>query len=116
MQNIKWQDKITNEAIYKQTKQEPLVQTIQRRQLKFKGHCLRRDKVEYTNEYTLYIPKTSHGKRRKGRPKLMYPDYIARLINNDVPPTVRSLRIAAQDRKEWSKIVDACKPRLFSSE
>ena len=38
------------------------------------------------------------------------------LINKDVQPTAQSLRIAAQDRKEWSKIVDACKPRLFSAE
>ena len=46
----------------------------------------------------------------------MYPDYIVRLINNEVQPKAESLRIAAQDRKEWSKIVDACKPRLFSAE
>ena len=46
----------------------------------------------------------------------MYPDHIARLTNNDVQPTADSLRIAAQDRKEGSKIIDACKPRLFSAQ
>ena len=31
LQNIKWQDKITNQAIYKKTKQEPLVQMIHKK-------------------------------------------------------------------------------------
>ena len=49
MQNIKWQDKISNETLFKNTKQEPKVQTIQRRQLRFIGHCLRRDKNSHIN-------------------------------------------------------------------
>ena len=64
MQNIKWQDKISNETLNKNTKQEPIVQTIQRRQLRFIGHCLRRDKEEFTYQYALYTPQPRHGKRK----------------------------------------------------
>ena len=116
MQNIKWQNKISNETLYKNTKQEPIVQTIQRRQLRFIGHCLRRDKEEFTYQYALYTPQPRHGKRKQGRPKLLYPDYIAKLINNEVQPTTDELRKIAVERTEWSKFVVACKPRLFSAE
>ncbi len=68
MQNIKWQDNISNETLYKNTKQEPKVQTIQRRQLRFIEHCLRRVKEEFTYQYALYTPQPRHGKR-----KLLYP-------------------------------------------
>jgi len=57
---------------------ELLIQTIQTTQLKFIEHCLHRDEVEFANQHTLYlyIPKLSHGKWRKGRPKLMYLESI----------------------------------------
>ena len=116
MQNIKWQDKTSNETLYKNTKQEPIVQTIQRRQLRFIGHCLRRDKEEFTYQYALYTPQPRHGKRKQGRPKLLYPEYIAKLINNEVQPTIDELRKIAVERTEWSKFVVAYKPRLFSDE
>ena len=59
MQNIKWQDKISDETLYKNTKQEPIVQTIQRRQLRFIGHCLRRDKKEFKNS-PINMPSIHH--------------------------------------------------------
>jgi hypothetical protein len=64
--NIKRLDKISNNRIYEMVKQEPLVQTIQRRQLRFIGHCLRRNQTEFTNTYALYTPKPGHGKRKRG--------------------------------------------------
>ncbi|CAF2527054.1 unnamed protein product [Rotaria sp. Silwood2] len=59
---VKWADKVGL-----QVNQEPLVQTIQRRHLRFIGHCLRRNPTEFTNMYTLYTPKPGHGKRKRGR-------------------------------------------------
>ena len=97
-------------------KQEPLVQTIQRRQLRFIGHCLRRKSNEFTNMYALYTPKPGHGKRKRGRPRLKYVDYVARLINNDNPPTIEEIREAAAGRKRWYDIVIACKPRLLAAD
>jgi hypothetical protein len=114
--NIKRLDKISNNRIYETVKQEPLVQTIQRRQLRFIGHCLRRNQTEFTNTYALYTPKPGHGKRKCGRPRLQYVDYAARLINNDDPPTTDEIRRTAADRKCWYEIVIACKPRLFAAD
>ena len=46
--------KLGKSALNKNTKQEPKVRTIQRRQFRFIGHCLRRDKEEFTYQYALY--------------------------------------------------------------
>ncbi|CAF4342901.1 unnamed protein product, partial [Rotaria socialis] len=80
---------------------EPLTQTIQRRQLRYIGHCLRRNTNEFINMYALYTPKSGHGTRKRGRPRLNYPDYVARLINNDTPPTIEEIRKTAVNREEW---------------
>jgi hypothetical protein len=112
MLNIKRLDKISNETIYKSVKQGSLVQTVQSRQLRFIGHCLRRN----IHEYALYTPKPGHGRRKRGRPRLNYPDYVARLINYNEPPTIEEIRKTAANRKEWHKIVVACKPPLFAAE
>ena len=108
--------KLGKSALNKNTKQEPIVQTIQRRQFRFIGHCLRRDKEEFTYQYALYTPQPRHGKRKQGRPKLLYPEYIAKLINNEVQQTIDELREIAVERTKWSKFVVDCKPRLFSAE
>ena len=97
MQNIKWQDKISNETLYI-------------------GHCLRRDKEEFTYQYALYTPQPRHGKRKQGRPKLLYPEYITKLVNNEIQPTIDELRKIAVERTEWSKCLVICKPSLFSAE
>ena len=55
-----------------------------------------------------------HGKRKRGRPRLQYVDYVARLINNDEPPSIDEIKEAAADRKRWYNIVIACKPHLFA--
>ncbi len=47
---------------------------------------------------------------------LLYPEYIVKLINNEVQPTTDELRKRAVERTEWSKFVVVCKPRLFSAE
>ena len=96
--------------------QGPLVQTIQRRQLRFIGHCLRRNSNEITNMYALYTPKPGHGKHKRGRPRLKYVDYVTRLIHNDNPPTIEKIRNAAAVRKNWFDIVIACKPHLFAAD
>ena len=115
MLNIKRLDKISNEEIYTKIGITPLVHQIQRRQLKYVGHCLRKDKNELINKYVLYKPEDRLGKRGKGRARLMYPEYIGELINDESPPSIDDIREAAKDRKEWrKKVVDVCKPKLFA--
>ena len=109
MPNIKRTDKVSNERVYQLTGQAPLVKQIQQRQLRFIGHCLRRDPKELVNQYALYTPKETHGKRRRGRPKMSYADYLARLINNTTPPTVQEIIM----QEIWHRI-DKNGPRLLS--
>ena len=95
---------ISNSEIYHRIesatgkKVEPLILQIQKRQLRYVGHCLRKPEDELINKYVLYTPKTSHGKRSRGNPKPTYPDYIGRLINKDVPPSADEIRIMAKGR------------------
>ena len=114
MLNIKQLNKISNNTVYKTVKQEPLTQTIQRRQLRFIGHCLRRNTNELSNIYAIYTPKAGHSKLKRGRPRFHYHGYIASLINNNRPPTTDEIRKTAANRERWSKIVVACKPCLFA--
>ena len=116
MLNIKRLDRISNAEIYKRIGIDELVLQIQRRQLRFVGHSLRRPENELINKYVLYQPIQRHGKRKPGKSKTLYPEYIGKLINSEVPPTADEMRKAARDRKEWSKLVDACKPKIFAAD
>ena len=115
MLSLKRADRVSNNDIYKLVGMDRLTSTIQRRQLQYVGHCIRKEKRDLINQYVLYYPRPSHGKPRAGRKHLTYPDYIGKLINSDSPPTVDEIRKAAQNRHEWrQKIVNACRPIVFA--
>jgi hypothetical protein len=96
---------------------EPLTLQIQRRQLRYVGHCLRKTENELIKKYVLYIPLPSHGTRDRGNPKITYAEYIGRLINNDVLPSAGEIRKMAKDRNLWkNRVVGGCKPKLFAVE
>ncbi|CAF2560732.1 unnamed protein product [Rotaria sp. Silwood2] len=63
--------------------------------------------------YALYTPKPGHGKRKRGQPRLNYVDYVARLINNDEPPTVDEIRKTAADGKRCNTHAPGEKARLI---
>ena len=63
---------------------------------------------EFTYQYVLYTTQP--------RPEKLYPECLAKLLNNEVQPTIDKLRKIAVERTEWSKFVVACKARLFSAE
>ena len=84
MLNIKRIDKVSNIRIHELIGiKDPLVLTVQRRQLQFVGHCLRKAENELINKYVLYTPELSHGNRGRGQPKMLYPDYIGQLIDSE---------------------------------
>ena len=58
------------------------------------------------NKYAFYQPR--HGKRKPGRPKTMFHQYTAKVINSEHPPLPKEIRRLAQDRKQWRKIVADC--------
>ena len=115
MLNIKRIDKVSNIRIHELIGiKDPLVLTVQRRQLRFVGHCLRKAENELINKYVLYTPELSHGNRGRGQPKMLYPDYIGQLIDSETPPTIDDIRAAARNRQGWNRIVDACIPTSFA--
>ncbi|GAA6097691.1 uncharacterized protein LOC118408508 [Tachysurus ichikawai] len=116
MLNIKRMDKVSNAVIYHTIGIDPLHLQIQRRQLRNVGHCLRKPEFELINKYVLYQPLERHGRRKRGKSKLLYPQYIGKLINSEIPPTVDEMRTAAKNRTEWKKIVEACKPLMLAAD
>ena len=46
-----------NDELYKKSAQQPILELIRERQLKFIGHCLRMEKEEPANIYALYKSK-----------------------------------------------------------
>ena len=65
-------------------KRDRLIRLIQQRQLHFLRHILRKPEDELVNKYALFYPR--HGKRKIGRPKLMFNQYIASVISEAHPP------------------------------
>jgi hypothetical protein len=58
---------MTNEQLYEKTKQRPISKEIQRRQLKFNGHCIRINVDQPANTYVFYASNpNSASARRKG--------------------------------------------------
>ena len=85
----------------------PLIHLVKHRQLKFLGHILRMSKEEHARRYALYIPTI--GKRRPGRPRISYLNYVQRL-RGDNEGAMQEQQIApfADDRRAWRNLVVAC--------
>ena len=99
-------DFVSNEEVLKTVKQDLLIQLIQQRQPHFLGHILRKPENELVNRYALFHPK--HDKRKLGRPKLMFHQYIASAISQAYPPTLEEIRSIVKDQKAWRKLVTDC--------
>ena len=78
MLGISRRDHVTNESVYSQTQSRHLSFEVKGRQLRFLSHSLRRDKEDHINRFTLYVP--SVGRRSVGGQKLLFLQYISRLI------------------------------------
>ena len=77
------------------------------RQLKFLGHILRMSKEEPARRYALYIPTI--GKRRPGRPRTSYLNYVQRLLgDNEGAMQEQQIAAFADDRRAWRNLVVAC--------
>ena len=96
---------ITNQELYKQTKQLPVRKLVRKRQLQFTGHCLRMNKEEYANIYALY--KSEVGQNSVGRPKETYLDQISRYVSGDkrIKLTADEITRKALDKEVWNHVV-----------
>ena len=102
---ISYLDHISNEEIYRQVEQLPLIRTIQDKQLSWLGHTLRRNKDEPARIFALYEPTI--GKAKRGRPTTSYLQYIKRILaaRGVECQTVNEITGLAADRKRWTAIV-----------
>ena len=79
-QKFSWTPRILEPALPLMTNTVPLIHLVRHRQLKFLGHILRMSEEEPARRYALYIPTI--GKRRPGRPRTSYLDYVQRLLGD----------------------------------
>ena len=107
MLNIKRIDHVLNTTVYSMTNTVPLIHLVRHRQLKFLGHILRMSKEEPARRYALYIPTI--GKRRPGRPRTSYLNYVQRLLgDNEGAMQEQQIAAFADDRRAWRNLVVAC--------
>ena len=112
MTGVKRLDHVTNKHVYSTVKQNPLSTTVARRQLRWVGHMLRRDVSEPINKYALYEPPDHLGSKKCGRQPLSFVSQVAKLISNNFQLSANEISKAAQDRKEWRRLVTACVPEI----
>jgi len=80
-----------------------LMMTVVKRQLRKLGHNLRKNCTTIPHTYALYMP--SHGKRKRGRPRLEYLQYIENVTGLK---GVQSIVDTAQNRENWRMLVVDC--------
>lgn len=99
MLKIKRIDKIRNEHILQTVNQPPLSVIVKERQLRRLGHALRADHESLQHKFAIYYPQ--HGKRKPGRPRIQYHEYIKKITGLDI----EGLALAAADRDSWRSLV-----------
>lgn len=105
MLKIKRLDKIRNERVLQIVNQPPLSVTVKERQLRRLGHTLRADRVTLQHKFAVYFPL--HGKRKPGRPRTQYHQYIKQITGLGS----EELSLKASDRDKWrSLVVDWANP------
>ena len=100
MLGIKWSDKVTNEVVLSRVHRLPLSCTVVTRQLRCLGHNLRKGPQNMPRLYALYVP--AHGRRKRGRPRLLYNKYVERITGLSGE---QDLEDAARSRDGWRDLV-----------
>ena len=100
---IRWQDRVSNEEIWRRTGMGGIVLEVKRRRWTWLGHVLRMKKGRHPLEALSWAPP---GKRNRGRPLGTW----RRTIEEEMKAagkTWRELRWLAQDRTAWRRLVGA---------
>jgi hypothetical protein len=101
--NIKWTDKVTNEELWRITKQKLMEIQIKRRKWNLTGHTLRKEAGAIEKTAFDWNPQ---GYRRRGRPKRTW----QRTTEDEIRNTGRSwneVKGTAGDRNAWMLCMDA---------
>ena len=95
---IKWQDKITNVDVLKDSSMLSIHSLLMKQLLRWIGHVRRMDDGRIPKD--IMFGELKEGKRKRGRPKLRYKDVIKRDLGRiDVEHT--KWEALATDRKVW---------------
>jgi len=100
---IRWPDRITNDDLWRKTKQMPIGSTIRARKWNWIGHTLRREPNTITRQALDWNPQ---GKRKRGRPMTTW----RRTLDKDLTKMKLSwgeAKKVAQDRNRWRSAVKA---------
>lgn len=100
-------DRWRNERVREELKVRPVKQVLEERQLKWFGHVCR---MGDDRKAKWCMEARPEGRRPRGRPRLMYLDYMERL-GRARGNTMVDMRRMASDRDRWTKWAEAVPPR-----
>ena len=99
--NIWWPQKISNEDLWKNTNETPILYQIRHRKWGWIGHTLRKPKNNITRQALLWNPQ---GKRKRGRPRNTWRrDTIAEVETAGY--TWKHLEMVAQNKTRWRHLL-----------
>ena len=81
----------------KQTNTKPLMKRVEKTQLSFLGHSIRRNKDDLIQQYCLYVP--AHVRRRTGRQETTYRQHITKRIYGNASVEEKVMQDAVDDRR-----------------
>jgi len=100
---IFWQDQITNNEMWKRTKQPRIDPQFRRRKWGWLGHSLRKPIDDITRQALEWNPQ---GKRSRGRPKNTWRRTVLEEAKG-VKKTGAEIKCVAENRVRWRNLVDA---------
>ena len=103
---IYWPQTISNEELWRTTKQVPVSKQIMKRKYKWLGHTLRKHDSEIPKQALVWNPP---GTRRRGRPRLTWRRQTTKEMV-ELGMTLDQAEQLAQDRNEWRRFANGLCP------
>lgn len=109
---VNWTMKVTNEEIRRKAGRPALSQVIKNHRLRWLGHVLRMSESRIPKQLLKWRP--THGKRRRGRPRLRWEDIIMKDIQ-EWDLDMKSAEVTAQDRSSWMRLVTTARAAALNA-
>ena len=103
---IYWPEIISNEDLWRTTKQTPIVKQILKRKYKWIGHTLRKQDNEIPKQALRWNPR---GNRRRGRPRHTWRRQVNKELE-EMGMTLDQAEQLAQDRRGWRNFANGLCP------